>query len=26
MNYALRSNERLTDPLFELIPSLAPIT
>jgi CBS domain-containing protein len=26
MNYALRSNEILTDPLIELIPSLAPMT
>jgi CBS domain-containing protein len=26
MNYALRSNELLTDPLIELIPSLAPMT
>ncbi|HEY3393586.1 MAG TPA: CBS domain-containing protein [Lacipirellulaceae bacterium] len=26
MNYALRSNEVLTDPLIELIPSLAPMT
>ena len=26
MNYALRANELLTDPLIELIPSLAPMT
>jgi CBS domain-containing protein len=26
MNFALRSNELLTDPLIELIPSLAPMT
>jgi CBS domain-containing protein len=26
MNYALRENELLTDPLIELIPSLAPLT
>jgi tRNA nucleotidyltransferase (CCA-adding enzyme) len=26
MNYALRENELLTDPLIELIPSLAPMT
>jgi CBS domain-containing protein len=26
MNYALRCNELLTDPLIELIPSLAPMT
>ena len=26
MNYALRSNKLLTDPLIELIPSLAPMT
>jgi CBS domain-containing protein len=26
MNYALRTNKLLTDPLIELIPSLAPMT
>ena len=26
MNYALRTNEILTDPLLELIPSLAPVS
>jgi CBS domain-containing protein len=26
MNYALRTGERLTDPLIELIPSLAPMS